>query len=37
MGISSLNADDMNEYSLLDRADKAMFAAKRGSRQIELL
>ncbi|MBC8209786.1 MAG: diguanylate cyclase [Gammaproteobacteria bacterium] len=37
MGISCLSSDDLNEYSLLDRADQAMFAAKRGSRQIELL
>lgn len=37
IGISCLKDDDKNEYSLLDRADKAMFLAKRGEQKFELL
>ena len=37
IGLSSLKAGDKNEYSLLDRADKAMFLAKRGVQAFEIL
>ena len=37
IGISGLKAKDSNEYSLLDRADKAMFLAKRGVQKFEIL
>lgn len=37
IGISQLVGDDKNEFSLLDRADKAMYAAKNGSSGIEVL
>ncbi len=37
IGISNLKAKDTNEYSLLDRADKAMFLAKRGVQKFEIL
>lgn len=37
IGISCLKAIDSNEYSLLDRADKAMFLAKRGVQKFEIL
>lgn len=38
IGISNLKAEDKSEYSLLDRADKAMYLAKReGVQQFEML
>ncbi len=37
IGISSGRADDKSEYSLLDRADKAMYLAKRGGQPFEVL
>ncbi len=37
IGISCMQPQDNNEYSLLDRADKAMFLAKRGVQKFEIL
>jgi diguanylate cyclase (GGDEF)-like protein/PAS domain S-box-containing protein len=37
IGISSGKQDDQSEYSLLDRADKAMYLAKRGGQPFEVL
>lgn len=36
-GISELKKKDKNEYSLLDRADKAMYLAKKGVMQFEVM
>ena len=37
IGVSELNQADKNEYSLLDRADKAMYQAKNGVMKYEVL
>lgn len=37
VGISQLRKDDSNEFSMLDRADKAMYLAKRGITAYEVL
>ena len=37
IGVSSEKEDDQSEYSLLDRADKAMYLAKRGGQPFEVL
>lgn len=37
VGISQLRKDDTNEFSILDRADKAMYLSKRGIAAYEVL
>lgn len=37
LGVSELNASDKNEYSLLDRADKAMYQAKNGEMKYQVI
>ena len=37
MGISELKKEDKNEYSLLDRADKAMYLAKKQQQSFQVL
>jgi diguanylate cyclase (GGDEF)-like protein/PAS domain S-box-containing protein len=37
VGVSELNGDDKNEFSLLDRADKAMYLAKKSVSNLQIL